>query len=324
MWFPEAIRSRNHQLAERLEQIGARRHVEESVSPFEAAAIASTEIGDLTSLQRILDTILRFRPLITAIRNRKAEAIALDLGPALAAAVSTKRKEVVKLLVDNGAGAGFSSVNLNPLAKAMELGDDEMIEILLSGRISSLNNFAFQDAITKDSRYLGTLLEAYKAKSPAIPGESGCHLLFHAIKFNNIRALRLFLAAGLDANDFQTGSNLSPLGYAATGAHSLGAIRVLTDVGANVNSIAAAPHRFGQVSSDTKATAWPREIALLVAIRCGKKDVVTLPLERGADANRAARMGVKRLPLQAACERGSWEMVQILLEKGADVDAAPA
>ncbi|KAL8372432.1 hypothetical protein RB595_001979 [Gaeumannomyces hyphopodioides] len=423
----EAIRSRNHRLAGRLEQIGARRQVEESVSHFEAAAIASAEVGDLESLERILDTIPRFRrvdmttdfhgphaapefpgtyltlALITAIRNQQAEAIqmlmnagarewtydydsqlysalreairqrnrlivydileadaslavpnshstvmppcpitlavqwgdaslvgdllqmrtAFKLGPPLAAAISMKRKEMAKLLVDNGADVGFSRPPWNPLANAMELDDDEMVEVLLSGRISTFNLVAFQRSTTADSRYLGALLEAYKAKSPALLFEFGSHLLFHAIKVNNIRALRLFLAAGLDANKFQTGANLSPLGYAAKSAHNLDAIRALIDAGADVNSIAAAPNGVGQTSERAKANAWPRETALLIAIKCGKKDVVALLLDRGADVNRAARLGVKRTPLQAACEGGSWEIVEMLLKNGADVNAAP-
>lgn len=47
-------------------------------------------------------------------------------------------------------------------------------------------------------------------------------------------------------------------------------------------------------------------------------------MEAGADVQRPARRGLKRTPLQHACEIGSFKIVKLLLEYEADVNEAPA
>ena len=47
-------------------------------------------------------------------------------------------------------------------------------------------------------------------------------------------------------------------------------------------------------------------------------------INEGADVHRAARLGLKRTPLQQASEAGALDVVEHLLEKGVDVNEAPA
>ncbi|RHZ53561.1 uncharacterized protein CDV56_100734 [Aspergillus thermomutatus] len=68
-------------------------------------------------------------------------------------------------------------------------------------------------------------------------------------------------------------------------------------------------------TSQYREMATPLYYASLAGLRC----IVELLLEKGADVN--AQGGLYGNPLQAACGRGDKEVVQLLLEKGADVNA---
>ncbi|CAH0019536.1 unnamed protein product [Clonostachys rhizophaga] len=67
-----------------------------------------------------------------------------------------------------------------------------------------------------------------------------------------------------------------------------------------------------------------RVSALLQAIISNSMPMVELLLGKGADINRPAKGGLKRTPLQQACEQGSFQMVKYLLDRGADIHAPQA
>lgn len=77
--------------------------------------------------------------------------------------------------------------------------------------------------------------------------------------------------------------------------------------GGDVNGIVCV----GRESS--RSTGMPRRTALLEAIVTKNKDLVRLLIRSGADINKPARFGLKRTPLQQACEVGSIEIVDLLL-----------
>lgn len=80
--------------------------------------------------------------------------------------------------------------------------------------------------------------------------------------------------------------------------------------------------RFEQLSGTGDVTCPDRDdwTLLHVAARAGHVDLVTLLLERGADIE--ARGDVGRTPLYEAAKYGQAEIVRFLVERGANVDAA--
>ncbi|KAI1093256.1 hypothetical protein F5B19DRAFT_156953 [Rostrohypoxylon terebratum] len=64
--------------------------------------------------------------------------------------------------------------------------------------------------------------------------------------------------------------------------------------------------------------------ALLKAIETGTTKIVQLLIERGAEVNEPAQFGMRRTPLQQAVEMNSIPIARLLLQNGADVNASPA
>ncbi|KAK7228679.1 hypothetical protein V2G26_000849 [Clonostachys chloroleuca] len=82
-----------------------------------------------------------------------------------------------------------------------------------------------------------------------------------------------------------------------------------------------------EAGADPVATDWvpvKGGSALLQAIISNNIPMVELLLGKGANINRPAKQGLKRTPLQQACEQGGLQMVKYLLDRGADIHAPPA
>jgi ankyrin repeat protein len=76
------------------------------------------------------------------------------------------------------------------------------------------------------------------------------------------------------------------------------------------------------VAADAPLPTWDRRSPLHEAAARADADVVTLLLDRGADANQLDRVG--RSPLYDAVAHGREDTVRVLLERGADPNLAPA
>lgn len=66
------------------------------------------------------------------------------------------------------------------------------------------------------------------------------------------------------------------------------------------------------------------QTGLLAAIQTKSEDLVQLLIDHGADVNREPRFGVKLSPLQQAAKLGCLDIVRLLLKKGANPNARPA
>ncbi|KLU92367.1 hypothetical protein MAPG_11313 [Magnaporthiopsis poae ATCC 64411] len=302
----EAIQQRNKPLVSRILEMDVCFQFKREIQPKDEASPLSLAArwGDVSLVRDILHMHADF-----------------PLQVALLEAVRSKNKEIVKLLQEQSAAVCDGDI----LLEAMKSADTDMVELLLSRELRSLDSRGFQGLMEADSPNLEIVLEMLKERSPRVMLDCGHVLLIHAIQANNHKAIRALLAsAALDINGFDSELGLNPLGCAIENAKDLRAIRSLIDMGADVNRIVALPNGIGKADKRDNNAVWPRETALLVAIKVDKRDVVALLLDKGANVNDAARLGVKRTPLQAACERGSWGIVQLLLENGADANAPPA
>lgn len=72
--------------------------------------------------------------------------------------------------------------------------------------------------------------------------------------------------------------------------------------------------------ADVNAQGGRYRNALSAACESRRKDIVEPLLEKGADIN-GLNAGYYRTTLQATCEKGNYEMVHFMLERGADVNA---
>lgn len=66
----------------------------------------------------------------------------------------------------------------------------------------------------------------------------------------------------------------------------------------------------------------PIMTALMVAIETGREDAVNILLDKGADVNARPRIRTTRTALQYAAELGNMDMVRLLLSRGADVNSS--
>lgn len=120
-----------------------------------------------------------------------------------------------------------------------------------------------------------------------------------------VNIIRLLLNHGAEINS-RTGSKLgiSPLMLAAMNGHTA-AVKMLLDMGSDINA---------QIETN-------RNTALTLACFQGRHEVVSLLLDRKANVEHRAKTGLT--PLMEAASGGYIEVGRVLLDKGADVNAAP-
>ncbi|KAK7998999.1 hypothetical protein PG991_014674 [Apiospora marii] len=156
----------------------------------------------------------------------------------------------------------------------------------------------------------------------------GACLLEHVIKkgVSALPLLAFIIKTGrLDLNDLPARPYLTPLGAAIAAcsdgrSHGLTPTRMLLEAGCNPNAIIIARGYVSRDDSSTDGNLTP----ILLAIQLKRTDLVALLLEKHADVNKEAILGIQRTPLQMAAELGCLEIVKLLLSNGADVNAQPA
>jgi ankyrin repeat protein/catechol 2,3-dioxygenase-like lactoylglutathione lyase family enzyme len=153
---------------------------------------------------------------------------------------------------------------------------------------------------------------------------------------------RLLLDHGADPNAREAGDNTTPLHWAAAGAR-LEIVRMLLDSGGDVHGIGDL-HELDTIGwgtvyhgdgEDTSRLVEPRRsvIALLVergarhhifsAIASGDLDLIRTLVEQSPEAldRRMSRFENKQTPLHFAMSRGRYDILELLIDLGADLEA---
>lgn len=304
----EALRRKNRTLVEKIMEcdldINAHRDRCRSDTPFLEEAARWSELS-----------------IIKDLLSMGADVNACSEETAVTAAVRVGNKALIDILVkEYGASLDvFSAWERSPLGVAITNQDLHMLQYLLELGADPSCPFASSANTSQNRDVLAIVLRAFQTRYPAGKKGFGAVALQSALDQEDLESLYLLLEAKYDVNAIAYMKKYgwkSALGMAMAkyGGSDLDIIRRLISAGGDVNSVVARSERR---SSDT---VWPQRTALLQAIGQKSKALVELLIKKGADIHQAARLGLKRTPLQYACEVGSIEIVELLLANGAQVD----
>ncbi|MFC1665651.1 ankyrin repeat domain-containing protein [Pseudomonadota bacterium] len=164
--------------------------------------------------------------------------------------------------------------------------------------------------------------------------------LMRAAKKGDVAKITRFVAAGIDVNSLGR-RRLTPLMEAAKGGH-LPAVKQLLSLGANINHravndesalLAAASKGHIEVvrvliaeGAEISTYGDSGQLLLVVAIMSGKIPLIRFIIETEVDINGVlGNVPISKFqhvtPLMVAAEKGDVEIVRILLDAGADIDA---
>uniref|UniRef100_A0A1B8Y6E9 SOCS box domain-containing protein n=1 Tax=Xenopus tropicalis TaxID=8364 RepID=A0A1B8Y6E9_XENTR len=256
-------------------------------------------------------------PLVVAIRHGAYDIAALllrfgananfpcaDNRTALHEAAKLGKKDLVGLLLRSGADVGFTSnYGFTPLALAAQNGHTEVMEMLIQrAQASDSASVLFEAAAAGNPDAVSLLLE-YGADAN-VPKHSG-HLPIHRAAYRgHILALKLLIPV-TDIGVIRR-SGISPVHSAAAGGHPQ-CLDLLIQSGFDVNFMLAQRVRKGYDDE--------RKSALYFAVSNNDIGSTHLLLEAGALPNQDPINC-----LQVALRMGNYELVNLLLRHGANVN----
>uniref|UniRef100_A0A1A9WY66 K Homology domain-containing protein n=1 Tax=Glossina brevipalpis TaxID=37001 RepID=A0A1A9WY66_9MUSC len=230
---------------------------------------------------------------------------------ALTLACAGGHEELVELLINRGANIEHrDKKGFTPLILAATAGHEKVVDILLKHGA----DLEAQSERTKDTplslacsggRYEVVELLLSVGANKEHRNVSDYTPLSLAASGGYVNIIKLLLSNGAEINS-RTGSKLgiSPLMLAAMNGHTA-AVKLLLDQGSDINA---------QIETN-------RNTALTLACFQGRHEVVSLLLDRKANVEHRAKTGLT--PLMEAASGGYIEVGRVLLDKGADVNAAP-
>ena len=240
----------------------------------------------------------------------------------LGEALKKQDHQVTELLIRNGAVFGTRGLENRSihtsLTMAVQSGDINMVQSLLSSGADPNDPTALLEAVSQSPIMVQAILEAFDGRYHKCKTLLACKALRKAIQDSKLAEVSLF-ARYTDLNEkFQldeyTRTLPSPLGEAIAGCN-LDIIKALHDNGGDIN---------GTVLLQARAPSRGRWLAIHMAIYTKNLAVVQLLYTLGARVNCKAELGITRTPLQLATELGSHEIVEFLIQHcDADVNAEP-
>ena len=230
---------------------------------------------------------------------------------ALTLACAGGHAELVTLLLARGAAKEHrDKKGFTPLIHASTAGHTAVVEILLDHGV----DIEAQSERTKDTalslacsggRYEVVELLLQRTANREHRNVSDYTPLALAASGGYVNIIRLLLSHGAEINS-RTGSKLgiSPLMLAAMNGHAQ-AVSLLVDMGSDINA---------QIETN-------RNTALTLACFQGRHEVVSILVDKRANIEHRAKTGLT--PLMEAASGGYVEVGRVLLDKGADIAAAP-
>ncbi|KAH8149790.1 uncharacterized protein LAJ45_05942 [Morchella importuna] len=258
---------------------------------------------------------------------------------ALQMAAGKAQKETMQILIQKGAKVNALAApegGRTAIQAAAEGGHNEIIEFLIKegATISVANDLpannggrtTLQAAV--EGGNIGTieLLISKKAEINAAPApRNGRTALQIAAGSGKTRLMMQLINEGADVNAASAIVNgRTALQAAAEGGYKA-TVELLIREGAEINEVPSANN--GRTANGANVHAAPADergfTALQIAAKCGDQKLVKLLIEKKANVN-AAPAAYGLTALQASAIEGHLTIVQLLLEKGADINAAPA
>jgi ankyrin repeat protein len=230
---------------------------------------------------------------------------------ALKVAARNGHMETVKLLLERGADVNFvgKAGEMPPLYKAMQGKRADIVKLLLQrdARFSltdrDVTDYVIQAAKNGDLDTLRTLLP--KGMPADSPESLGSAAVYAAVSENRFETAKWLLENGADLKRPDPKS-ITPLRYAIRlGNREM--VSLLIKHGADPNHM------------PEKTTSGGDDTPLIEAIEKGDPRMVTTLLEAGADIDAKGSFG--RTPLENACGKNAVAIMELLIRKGADVNA---
>ncbi len=210
-----------------------------------------------------------------------------------------------------------------PLHWAVQRDNAEMVGLLLKAGadVKAANRYGVRPlwlaAVNGSARVIDLLLKAGADPNTTMPGNETA--VMTAARAGKPDALKLLITHGADANARDARGQTALMWAAAR--NNAAAVRVLTEVGADITVRTSNPsnERVRGTFNSPPPTGFT---ALLFAVRAGSVDAVKALLDAGADVNDKLSDGQSALVVAAA--NAHWEMMDALLDRGADPNAAAA
>jgi len=252
------------------------------------------------------------------------------------AAESTHAGQVVPILLAAGANATTEHGSV-ALVSVAEQGNVDLVKLLLAAGAdvnSPHGRSALEMAIFGGYDNVAAVLRSAGAGLNAYRSDFGDTVLSSAVASDDINRIHKLLAAGVRVNEYypaHTGpddvwvTNALPMA-AENGNNTM--IQILLQAGADIDASAITlsedlePDERGLLIDPTQDDHdGLGRTALLSAVRNGRDDLVHMLINAGANVNARPQPFGGWTALQAAVKRGNAKLVQILLDAGADVNA---
>jgi ankyrin repeat protein len=313
--------------------------------------------------RRILERLLTVPVIDWSVSN---------LNLALELALGSNSEQIIPLLLDAGAHvdhplvSGRFCAEKTALVAAIESGDVSMVKFLLDVgaepnrrlRVEEKTEWPLFQSLLRKAVAVG-IIEIVQLLLTAGANVNDDHMFESSVKLNRLAGTALQAAAELGHYDLvllllEAGADVNAPAAVFSGRTALQAaadkgryevVRLLGQAGADPDGLPAqndgmtalvAAIRAGcclttKILLDLDADTGYRhevdgssQLPIQAAAKSGRIDLVNMLYERGADINAAAEESEGRTALQAAAEEGHLEVVDWLLARGAEVNAPPA